>query len=458
MLDDMFDHLERLAEGPVWREPPAAIRATFREPLPEGPTDLPQVHARFLADILPHHSGNAHPGFMGWVQGGGTHVGMLAEMLAAGMNANLGGRDHMALEVEQQVVAWCRQMFDFPEAAEGLFLTGTSQANFVATLVARCRALGPGSRHHGVSASGVKLTAYASRAVHGCVGRAMDMAGLGAGQLRLVPTGGAHRIDVATLRARIAADRAAGETPFLIVGTAGSVDVGAIDDLAALADLAAEEGVHFHVDGAFAALAVLSPALRPRLAGIERADSIAFDWHKWGQTPYDAGFILVRDGALQRAAFASEAAYLSRAPRGLAGGDWWPCDLGPDLSRGFRALKVWLTLKTFGAAAIGETIEGCCALASQLGERVAAEPELELLAPVGLNIVCFRYRGPDALNRDIVMDLHEEGVVAPSLTTLDGQTAIRAAIVNHRTSQLDIERLITATLAAGRRRSERQAA
>jgi aromatic-L-amino-acid decarboxylase len=460
MLDDVFDHLQSLRDQPVWREPPPELRARFREDLPQAPADLAAVHQQFRDEVLPYSSGNAHPGFMGWVQGGGTAVGMLAEMLAAGMNSNLGGRDHMPLEVEQQVLAWARRMFAFPETASGLFVAGASQANFVAVLVARRRALGAQVRTQGVDQGGARLTAYASAAVHGCVGRAMDMAGLGSDALRRVAVDGDQRIDLSTLRAAIAADRAAGLTPFLLVGTAGTVDVGAIDDLTALADLAAAEGLHFHVDGAFGALGVLAPSIAPRLAGLERADSIAFDWHKWGQTPYDAGFLLVRDAELHRATFAADAQYLRRAERGLAGGDWWPCDYGPDLSRGFRALKTWFTLKTFGAAAIGAAIEGTCALAQQLAAQVSAEPELELLAPVGLNIVCFRFRDDDAdaLNAEIVMRLHEAGRVAPSLTRIDGRTAIRAAIVNHRTEARDVAALVEATLETGRQCRHRRAA
>lgn len=452
MLDAMFDHLEGLRAEPVWRAPPSALRAAFREPVPQAGAPLGELHQVFETAIRPYSSGNAHPGFMGWVQGGGTVAGLLGEMLAAGLNANLGGRDHMALEVEQQVVHWAKAMFGFPDAATGLFLTGASQANFLGVLIARTRALGPDVRRHGLAAGARPLTAYASRAVHGCVGRAMEMAGIGSGQLRLIPTDAQGRMRLDVLAATLAADREAGALPFLLVGTAGTVDTGAIDDLDALADVAAAEDLHFHVDGALGALGVLAPALKPKFKGIERADSLAFDWHKWGQVPYDAGFLLVRDGELHKSAFASDHAYLSRADRGLARDGWWPCDYGPDLSRGFRALKTWFTLKAYGAEALGGAIAGTCKLAQALAARIEAEPELELLAPVELNVVCFRYRAeaPDALNAAIVADLQEAGRVAPSLTRLDGAVAIRAAIVNHRTEEADIAALIDGVLALGR--------
>jgi glutamate/tyrosine decarboxylase-like PLP-dependent enzyme len=186
---------------------------------------------------------------------------------------------------------------------------------------------------------------------------------------------------------------------------------------------------------------------------MECADSIAFDFHKWGQIPYDAGFILVRDAGIHRAAFASPAAYLRRETRGLAGGSPWPCDFGPDLSRGFRALKTWFTLKVYGADQLGAQIARSCALARYLEERVTAEPKLELLAPVALNIVCFRYRAADsdAVNAAIVADLHERGLVVPSTTLLDGRLAIRACLVNHRTQPQDIDALVEAVLAYGGR-------
>ncbi|HYZ64804.1 MAG TPA: pyridoxal-dependent decarboxylase [Acetobacteraceae bacterium] len=460
MLEDMFDHLETLRDQTLWQPPSRDAVARFREALPTSPTELASVHAQFLEAVLPYSSGNAHPGFMGWVQGGGTAVGMLAEMLAAGMNANLGGRHHMAIEVERQILAWTKEIFGFPDTSSGLLVTGTSAANFIAVLVARTRALGDVAKQSGLAALGRELTAYTSAAAHGSIARSMEMAGLGRDQLRQIAVDGEHRMRIAALRAAIARDRAGGKEPFMLIGNAGTVDTGAIDDLTALADVAAEEGLYLHVDGAFGALAILVPELAPRLAGIERADSLAFDWHKLGQVPYDCGCILVRDADLHRRTFAADAGYLSRAQRGLAGGEWWPCDYGPDLSRGFRALKTWFTLKTYGVDAIGRVIAGTVALARHLAARVQAEPELELLGPSSLNVVCFGYRGAEAdwLNAEIVADLHEAGRVAPSLTKLDGRTAIRAAIVNHRTTEADVDLLVDSVLKLGRSAQFRQAA
>ena len=452
MLDDILDYVEHIRERPVWRPIPEAARASLREPPPLEPMDLAEVHGAFLRSVLPYAAGNVHPGFMGWVHGGGNVAGLLGEMLAAGLNANLGGRDHMPVEVERQVADWVRQWFGLPPGAGGLFVTGTSMANFMAVLVARTAALGPRARTRGLGAAGGRLTAYTSSSGHNCLTRAVEMAGLGSDSLRRLPVDPAGRMDLGALAEAVAADLRRGCQPFLVIGTAGTVDTGAIDDLEALAAFCAARGLWFHVDGAFGALAILSPELAPRLAGIERVDSLALDFHKWGQVPYDAGFLLVRDGARQRDTFASPAAYLRQEDHGLAGGSPWPCDFGPDLSRGFRALKTWFTLKVHGTRRLGETIHHTCRLAQYLAGRVEAAPELELLAPVTLNIVCFRHRGadPDALNRRLLTALQDSGVAAPSSTTLHGQFALRAAIVNHRTQARDIDGLVEAVLALGK--------
>ncbi len=453
MLDDAIDYIEHIRDRPVWQPIPTEVRDRFRDSVPHAPSDLADVHAGFLSDILPYATGNTHPGFMGWIHGGGTPVGVLAEMLAASLNANLGGRDHVPIEVERQIVRWMQAIFGFPESATGLFVTGTSMANFIGVLIARDVALGFEVRCTGVAASTTRLTAYAAAGVHSCVARAMDFCGIGSDALRLISARPCQGMDLAELENAIEADRRAGFTPFLLVGTAGSVDTGAIDDLTALADISRRERLWFHVDGACGALAVLAPDLAPLLRGIQRAETIALDIHKWGQVPYDAGFILVRDGVLHRKAFAMSAAYLRREQSGLAGGSAWPCDFGPDLSRGFRALKTWFTLKVYGADALGAAISHTCSLARYLESRIKETPELELLAPVALNIVCFRYRSGDGahrVNARIVASLHDAGEVAPSTTVIDGRLAIRAAIVNHRTSRIEIDTLVEKVLAAGR--------
>ncbi len=451
MLDDIFDYMQNLREGPVWQSAPDRVRQQFLQPLPRQGKSLEQTHESFKQNILPYAIGNAHPGFMGWVQGGGNPVGMLAEMLAAGVNANVGGRDQMPVEVERQITRWMAEVFEFPDTASGIFVTGTSLANLIALWVAKTKALGQDTRQLGLHEDQRQLVAYTSAGAHACVKQAIDLAGIGTQHLRVIPMSSQFELDCQALRAQIQADRAAGLTPFFIAGTAGTVDVGAIDDLSELADIAEEEKLWFHVDGAFGAMAILAPAIAPRLRGIQRADSIAFDFHKWLQVPYDAGFILVRDGQLHYDSFAAAAGYLRRENRGMAAGSPWPCDFGPDLSRGFRALKTWFTIQVYGAERLGEVIQQTCDLAQYLKTKIEAQPELELLAPVSLNIVCFRYRGPqsDVLNSKLAVALQESGMVAPSTNILPQGLAIRAAIVNHRTNAADIDALVANTLRFG---------
>jgi glutamate/tyrosine decarboxylase-like PLP-dependent enzyme len=455
MFDDMLDWLQSARERPVWEQMPAEKRAEMRAPLPAVGTDLEGIYADFQRLILPYGAGNEHPRFMGWVNGGGTAAGLLAELLVAVFNPNCGGRDHAAIEVERQVIAWAAEAVGFPKQAGGVLIAGSSMANMVALLTARRTRLGAAVRARGVENAG--LRAYCSAAAHGCIPRAMDMAGIGTDALRLIAAGADHRMDVAALARTIAQDRAAGLTPFLIVGTAGTVDTGAFDDLSAIADVAAREGVWFHVDGAFGATAAFSARFKPYLAGIERADSLAFDFHKWMQVPYDAGCVLVRDKALQLATFAQSLAYLEGATRGIAGNAPWPRDLGPDLSREFRALKIWMTLRAYGGEGIGRVVDQCCDVAQHLAARVRAEPSLELLAPVALNIVCFRVAvgavDLNAFNGALVADIQEAGIAAPSTTTINGKLAIRAGIFNHRSVRADADALVDGILEMARRRA-----
>ncbi|MDX2157554.1 MAG: aminotransferase class V-fold PLP-dependent enzyme [Hyphomicrobiaceae bacterium] len=443
-LDGMVEHLCGLRDGPVWRPMPTEVRERFNAPLPVAPRDLSAVLADFETSIKPYATGNTHPMFMGWVHGAGTPAGMIAEMLAAGLNANCGGRDHVGIEVERQVVRWAAEMLGMPPNASGVLVTGTSMANFLAVLVARDAALGHGVRRTGLARAGADLVAYTSAEVHGCIGQALELAGIGSDQLRKLAVDDSGALDVDRLETAILADRSAGLVPFLIVGTAGTVNTGAVDPLSRLAEIARREQIWFHVDAAFGALGMLAPGLKPLLAGIEQAQSVAFDFHKWGHVPYDAGCLVVRDREAHRGTFASPAAYLSRLPKGLAAGDTWPCDLGPDLSRSFRALKTWLTIEVHGADRLGAAIEGCCRVARHLADRVESTPGLVLAAPVALNIVCIGLAtgGGDVLIPEIIMDLHERGVAAPSLTTLAGRPVIRCAIVNHRTTEADADRLL----------------
>jgi glutamate/tyrosine decarboxylase-like PLP-dependent enzyme len=445
-LEAALDRLEGSNEGPVWRSAPAAVRDRFADPLPRRGRPFGEVLEDFETLIAPYSAGNTHPRFFGWAHGAGTPVGAIAELLAGALNANCGGRDHIGPVVERQIARWAAEAFGFPADSSGVFVTGASQANFLGLLVARDAALGHEVRDQGLRAGPAQLAAYASAEAHGCVRQAMELAGLGGDFLRQIETDAAGAMRLDELRAAIAADRAAGFAPFLVVATAGGVNFGAFDDLEAIADVCADERLWLHVDGAFGALTALSARLRGRVRGLERASSVAFDFHKWAHVPYDAGFLLVRDREVHRGTFAAPAAYLSRTARGLAAGEDWPCDFGPDLSRGFRALKVWLTFQTLGADAIAAAMEANCAAAAHLRDRIAASERFELCAPVPLNIVCFSLRGDltGEVNCEIVMRLQERGVAAPSMTKRAGRMVIRAAVFNHRTTAADVDALADA--------------
>ncbi len=452
MVNDILNHLATIETQAVWKNANATTETAFQGALPSPSRQLDDVHESFLNHILPYSIGNAHPGFLGWVHGGGTVVGMLADMLASGLNANLGGRDHIPIAVEQQVVAWMRELFEYPESASGLFVTGSSMANAIGVMVARTKALGVDVRKTGMQGVKQRLTAYTSTAAHRCVSQALEMTGIGSDYLRLIPTNSEHQIRLDALQQAIDQDRRDGHLPFCIIGTSGTVDTGAIDDLKSLSEIAKREGIWFHVDGACGALGRLSKRFAPLLDGIQYSDSIALDFHKWAQVPYDAGFILVRDSVVHKATFASPAAYLRREQRGMAAGDPWPCDYGPDLSRSFKALKVWFTFQVYGADRIGQMMDHTTDLAHELARRITKESELELLAPVVTNIVCFRYRcdNSNETNAEIVIRLQESGIVAPSSTTINGTVAIRAAFFNHRTTEREVNLLIEETLRHGR--------
>jgi aromatic-L-amino-acid decarboxylase len=454
--DGVVDFLASASDRPAWQPVPASVKDALRTPLPHDGEPLDDTYATFRASILPYATGNLHPRFFGWVHGAGTPAGVLAELLAAAMNANVGGREHAAVYVERAVVAWFTELFGFPSAASGIVTTGTSMGNLLAIVAARDAALGPSAREHGIA--GAPLITYAAAGVHDSVSKALRIAGLGKQSLHTVAVDAAMRVDLAALRARIHADRAAGQRPFLLVATAGSVDTGAFDPLDALADLCADEGLWLHVDGAFGAFAIASPRHAHLVAGIGRADSLAFDAHKWLQVPYAAGCVLFRDEALHRAAFASAPTYLARTRRGASAGEPWYADYGLELSREFRALKIWFTLRHYGIRRLGEAIATTCDLAAALAARIAAADDLELLAPVALNVVCFRTRhaGIDEaayhrLTDGIAIDVQESGAAVVSTTRIGERLALRVCIVNHRTREEDLDLLLAAVRAAAAR-------
>ncbi|HEU4565605.1 MAG TPA: pyridoxal-dependent decarboxylase [Gemmatimonadaceae bacterium] len=454
MVDDMLAYMETVRERPAWQPIPADVRERFRVPVPRAPEGAERAYDDFVRDVLPYPTGNIHPRFWGWVMGNGTALGAMAEMMAATMNPNLGGAEHAANHVERQVIDWCKEMLGYPAEASGLLVSGGSMANLVGLTVARHAMAGFDVRKQGVAASPGMMTIYGSVEMHSSIQKAVELLGLGSEALRLIPVNDEMEMDIAALERAIAADRAAGRRPICVVGNAGTVATGATDDLARLADLCARERLWFHVDGAFGALAALLPEMRPRLAGMERADSLAFDLHKWMYMPYEVGCALVRHEELHRRAFSLTPDYLTHSDRGAAAGELWFSDYGVQLSRGFRALKVWMSLKEHGLDRYARLVRQNIEQARYLAELVRAAPDLELLAPAALNIVCFRYVGEaaagetrdeealDALNRELLIQLHERGIAVPSNAQVNGRFALRVAITNHRSRREDFELLV----------------
>lgn len=454
-LDQAIDHLRDIRQKPVWQPTPESVKQRLTAALPRHPTDLDQLLSIFARDILPYGTGNIHPRFFGWVHGSGNLAGALGEMLAGFMNCNVGGREHVAVHVERQVIQWCKEIFSFPAESSGLLTSGTSMGTVIALAAAR-NARAAETRKRGMSAA-PRLTGYASSEAHSCIVKAFELLGMGQEALRLVPVDENFAMSAKRLAERIAADRAAGDAPAIVIASAGTVNTGAIDELGAIADLCAALGLWLHVDAAFGGLALLTPEFRGRLAAIARADSVAFDFHKWLQVPYDAGAVLVKDEAAHRDAFSTRRDYLAPAKLGLAGGDPWFCEYGPELSRGFRALKIWFTIKAYGTDRLAEVIARNCRQAALLARAVEASDDLELLAPVPLNIVCFRFIGADLPERDlnllneaIVAQLQLQGIAAPSTTRIRGKLAIRVALTNHRTATEDLAILVNAVRRLGK--------
>jgi glutamate/tyrosine decarboxylase-like PLP-dependent enzyme len=446
MLDELFDDLENVRSRPVWQRLPDAAKASLCVPAPHKPQSLESVYREYRENVEPYALGNRNPKFWGWVIGGGTPVGILGDMLASAMNTNAGGFEQSSAYVEKQVIDWFKEVFSFPPEATGLLVTSGSAANLTGLTVGRDAILAD-SVDDGVGDNGARV--YASEQVHNSVDKAMGLLGIGRSNLRKVRTRSDLTMDLGHLRELIAADRSNGLTPIVVIGTAGTVATGAIDDLSTLADICAEEKLWFHVDGAFGAIAALSDRLRSRVKGMERADSIAFDLHKWMSVNYDAGCVLVRHPEAHMKSFASPASYLSALPGGVSVGGYLFSDLGIDLSRGFRALKAWMSIKTYGFDMYARMVEKNVAQAEYLASLVDANENLELVAPVPLNVVCFRYVDSestaeqlDDLNARILVRLQEDGLSVPSGVRIGKKFALRVANVNHRSRKFDFDELV----------------
>ncbi len=450
MLDDMLDHSRTLRERPAWQPMPDGSKDRLRQPLPTQGRAAEEVYDLFRDHVLPYTNGNRHPGFVGWVQGNGTPLAMMAEMLAAGMNPHCAGFEQASTYVETQALEWLREIMGFPEGSSGLLVSGGTMANFVGLAAARDSGAGGSIRYQGMQRSSPDplLTYYVSEEIHGWASKSAHLLGLGEASRRTIRADDQQQMRIDELETCIRADRAAGHQPFCVIGTAGTINTGAIDDLEALADLCQRDGLWFHVDGAFGAWARLSSTHRERVRGIERADSLAFDLHKWGYLPFEVACVLVRDGNAHRAPFSIQGGYLKPQERGVSSAGLPFAERGLELTRDFKALKVWMSLLVHGTDTLGTVIDQNIQQADRLRQALEQDPLFELLAPVALNVVCFRAaprQVPEAawdeLNHELLMTVQESGVGVPSGTTFHGRFALRAAFTNHRTRISDVDTL-----------------
>ena len=460
LVDRIADFLDSLPSRPVTPgESPSVVREALdaNRPLPTAGADPAQLLDRAATLLFDHSLFNAHPRFWGYVTSSAAPIGMLGDLLASSVNANCGAwlLSPMASEIEAQTVRWIAEMLGYPTDCGGLFVSGGNMANIVCFLAARAAKGGAEIRTRGIE--GARRRAYCSSETHTWIQKAADISGLGTDSIRWIATDNQSRIDVDILRSRIREDIAAGDKPFLVVANGGTVGAGAVDPITELAAVCREFDLWLHVDGAYGALAAVAPESAVLFSGLDRADSIAVDPHKWLYAPLEAGCVLVRDIAKLRDAFAYHPPYYHFGVEAI---NYF--DLGPQNSRGFRALKVWLALQQVGRDGYAQMISDDIRLARVLYERLADHPELDALSQ-GLSITTFRYIPPDLdrtnrnvagylndLNRELLTRLQQGGEAYLSNAIIDGKYALRACIVNFRTTLPDIEALLPLVIRLGK--------
>lgn len=457
MVDDIFKFLQTLREQPVWKKPPESVKDFLKTPLPLLAENVETIYRDFHKKILPYRKGNVHPMFFSWVEGNGTITGVMADMLASAMNSNLAIGDHGAVYVEHQVINWCKEIVGFPAGSSGVMVGGGSLANVTALIVARNSIKDGIIKRQGLKDFEKHLVVYCSTETHNCIFKAVETIGIGTDYLRKITVNENYQIDIAALKKQIEEDKQNGLIPFCIVGNAGTVNTGAIDAISELLAICKKENMWLHIDGAIGAVVNLLPEFKDQLKGMDQADSIAFDLHKWLYINYEAGCVLIRDASAHKTAFAQKANYLSKHERGLAAGPDSFSSYGLELSRNFKSLKVWMSIKEHGIEKYTRLIRQNIAQAFYMESKIKQQTSLEMLTPVTLNIVCYRFRQPgmemnelNSLNKEILMRMQEQGIAAPSYTILEGKYAIRLSITNHRTRAEDLDKVIAATISIGK--------
>lgn len=448
MLDDLFDDLASLREQPAWRPLPDASSDALSSPLPLEGRPAAEVYSTLVEHLVPYTIGNRHPRAWGWVRGTGTPLATLADMLASGLNAHLAGGRQAPAVVEATCLRWLAELMGMPPETSGVLTGGGTMANLLGLAVGRHAKAGFDIRQHGLQSGQPRLLVYGSSETHSWAEKAIELMGLGRDNYRVVPVNAAFEVDLLKLESQIEQDRAAGHLPAVLIANCGTVNTGAIDDLPRLSEICRRHGLWFHIDGAFGALLRLSKEHAPLVRGVEQADSLAFDLHKWIYLPFEIGCVLVRDPQLHTAAFATHASYLEEMPGGIMAGGLPFADRGIELTRSFRALKLWMSLETHGIRTYGDLIARNVQQAAHLEALIHESPRLELLAPRPTNVVCFRYVRPglseeetNALNRQLLIKLQESGGYIVSSTTLGGRYALRVAITNHRSRMDDFTAL-----------------
>src|SRR5262245_6644462 len=460
VADMLADYLEQLDERPVFAPVPVDEAARFATgPLPVHGSDPDAILDEFARSIAPYPFGNGHSRFWGWVNSPPAVMGIFADQLAAAMNPSVAGGNHAAVHVERQVIRWFAEILGLPATAMGLLVSGGSMANLTALAAARCAKAGFDVRVRGMQSGDQRLTVYMSEEGHGCIRKAVEMLGIGGDWLRVIPVNERSEMRVDILAQTIDRDLQDGYRPMAVAASAGTVNTGAIDDLAAIARVCRDRGLWFHVDGADGAAARLSSRYRERLAPLDLADSIALDPHKWLYVPVEAGLVLVRDGANLRSTFSLVPPYLRTDgdPHGVGGPPWFS-EFGFQQSRGFRALKVWMTLKYYGTSGYARAIDHDLELASYLADRVRADPDLKLMAPPSLSVVCFRVvpagvvgdERLNELNKHVLERLQLGGRAFLSSTLLRGRFVLRACIVNPLSAQGDVDAMLETVKALAR--------
>lgn len=440
----------------VWREPPPHVRTALDLPLPLHGTPVEQIYSDLKSLILPYSMGNTHPSFFGWYVGAGNFLGALGDFIAAVDGSSLGGGSFAATLVDQQVVSWLKETVGFePASSSGTLTSGGATANLIGLAIARDHAAGMGGLDRQPFSS-AHFRFYASDQAHACIERALHILGVGPNALVKVKSDASFRMNAAQVRIALESDRRAGLRPVCVIATAGSTNTGAIDELQGISELCRKEGLWLHVDGCIGAPVAIAPGAKGLVAGLEMADSLAFDLHKLFQAPFEVGCLLTKNPGAHRRTMGIQGEYLKTSDRGAASEDFL-FNYTLEVSRSFKALKIWMMMRHYGTDKFGQMIDQRISLAGALSTYVDAEPLLERLAPTTLNVVCFRYRGglegESALaevNREIMFRVQESGRAVLTDTTLRGRYSLRAAVVNHRTNESDLVALIQQIMNLGR--------